>query len=157
LIARAEQELEEKRQVARQALERDRREAKQALRGELTGLALDLVQRLLREAANSTLQEQLCRRLMDKLRELPDRERSELRRDWQSGDDARLESVAELEPGTVADLAQLLQGLLGQPVNIRLGSRPELIAGVRLHLGGHVWDASLGACLNQARSHEEAA
>ena len=56
-----------------QQLERERAEALQALRAELVQSAVELAERFLREASDSTLQQQLAGRLVEELQQHPGR------------------------------------------------------------------------------------
>ncbi|HZT80691.1 MAG TPA: F0F1 ATP synthase subunit delta [Gemmataceae bacterium] len=147
LLAEAEQAAAKQREEARRALERERAEALQALRGEVIGQAVSLARRLLQEAAEADLDRQLALRLAQTLDGLPDAERQRVRADWQPGDGAVLESANGLDGTTVARVGEAVSAVLGRPVTVAVQTRPELIGGARVRLGGHVWDATVAGQL----------
>lgn len=156
ILAEAEATARKRQDEARQALDRERAEALQSLRGELAGMALDLTARLLAQAADRSLDRQLALRLLDTLRHLPDEERQKLRGQWRPEDGVVLESAGELNGEVMPELAATLSSLLGQSVTPDLRARPDLLGGVRLRLGGFVWDASLAGQLNASAAGDAA-
>jgi F-type H+-transporting ATPase subunit b len=151
LLAEADQQARRRRQEAETDLQRQRAEALDALRGDLTRLAVDFAERLLREACDASLHRQLALRLVAALEAVPDEERARLGREWQPEDGVTLETAVELDPSTQERLGTAAATLLGQPVTPMVVVRPELLGGVRLRLGGRVWDATLGSRLAEAR------
>jgi len=132
----------------RQALDRERSEGRQALQGEIIGQAIDLTRRLLEQAAGNSLDEQLTQRLADTLHSLPAEQREQVRTHWQTSETALLE-VAHPLPGAIAitQLTEAAAAVVGTPLSLIVQTRPDLIAGARLRLGGHLWDSSLAGQL----------
>jgi F-type H+-transporting ATPase subunit b len=143
LMVDAEHALQRRREEAEQHLERDRAEALQSLQAELVQSAVALAERLLRQAADSTLQRQLAGRLVEELRRIPEDERERLRGEWEDDDTAVLETAVELNGELLRAIQGALDSLAGRAVGLSVQSRPALLGGVRLQVGGHVWDASL--------------
>ena len=135
----------------RQTLQRERAETYQGLRTEIVNQAVDLAERFLVQAADRTLNDQLTQRLLDTLQTLSRAEQDELRAHWQPKDGAVIESAAQLEDATAKKIAGAVATLLGQEVHLTVQARPALVGGVRLRIGGQVWDASLAGSLEQAR------
>jgi F-type H+-transporting ATPase subunit b len=135
----------------RKSLERERAEAYQGLGTEIVHQAVDLTERFLLQAADRTLNDQMALRLVDTLQEMPSAEQHELRELWHPKDGAVLESATELNDGTKGKIVAAVAGLLGQEVNLTVQTNPVLLGGVRLRIGGQVWDASLAGSLEQAR------
>jgi F-type H+-transporting ATPase subunit b len=150
LLAETEREVERRRHEARQALEREHEDAWQALRTELTTQALTLAGRLLSEAADEMLQQQFVRRLVESLGQLAEEERERLRADGQNGDGVLVETARELGAPEHQQVAAAVAALLNREATLTVQTRPELLAGVRLRVGGRVWDASLAGQLEAA-------
>jgi F-type H+-transporting ATPase subunit b len=151
LLAEIERTAERRRQDAHQALEQERAEAIQSLRDELTGMAVEFAERLLHEAADSTLHRQLTAQLLDKLDQLPELDRQRLRLDWQPDDEATIETAMDLDSSTLDQFRSRVSSVAGQHLNVSVQRMPSLLSGVRLRVGGCVWDASLASRLNEAR------
>jgi F-type H+-transporting ATPase subunit b len=151
LLAEADETARRRRQEAEAALQRERTEALDALRGDLTRLAVDFAERLLRESCDTSLSRQLALRLAESLEAMPEAERDRLRREWQPQDGVVLETAAELDAATRERLTAAVGGLLGSKVVPEVVVRPELLGGVRLRVGGRVWDMALGSRLAEAR------
>jgi F-type H+-transporting ATPase subunit b len=147
MLAEAEVEMQHRREQERQALEREREETWQTLRRETTSLAVDVVQRLLRESSDRTLNDQLALHLIEELRQLPAEKRQVVRDQWQPVDGAMLEMAGELDDATMRRITETAGDLVGQPLTLATANVPALLGGVRLRLGGHIWDASLAAQL----------
>jgi F-type H+-transporting ATPase subunit b len=147
LLAETERVIRDRQEEQRRALAREREEALQALQGEVAGIAVDLTRRLLAGAADSTLHRQLTLRLAEALGQVPAEEREHLRAQWQPGDGAVLETAQELDGPALGQVTDAVGIVLGRPVTPAVQVRPELLGGVRLRLGGQVWDASLAGQL----------
>jgi F-type H+-transporting ATPase subunit b len=147
VLAEAEAEVQRRREQGRQALERECEEAWRSLRGEMTNVAVDVVQRLLRESCDRTLTDQLALHLLEELRRLPSEKRQAVRDQWQPQDSAVLETTGDLDEATVRRLTETAGELVGQPITLATATVPSLLGGVRLRLGGHIWDASLAGQL----------
>lgn len=148
LLAAAERRVEEQLKESRLAIERERDEAHKALHGEVIAHALALTQRLLREATDRTLHQQLALHLAEVLGQLSSVERDELRAQWQGGDGALLETAEELADPALAQVTQALTAALGTAVPLVVQVKPELLCGARLRVGGQVWDSSLAGQLH---------
>ncbi len=146
----AESAVRRRREEVEQQLERDRTEARQSLRAELVQSAVALAERFLHEAATSTLQQQLAGRLLEDLQQMTEDERQRLRQELEADDTAVVETAAELNGETLERLEGALQPLAGRTVSLAVQTRPELLGGLRLLLGGRVWDASLTGVLRDA-------
>jgi F-type H+-transporting ATPase subunit b len=147
MLDEAEVEMQHRREQERQAVEREREETWRTLREELTSLAVEVVQRLLRESCDRTLNDQLALHLIEELRQLPAENRQAVRDQWQPVDGAMLEIAGELDDATVRRIQETTGDLVGQPLTLEIANVPALLGGVRLRLGGHIWDASLAAQL----------
>jgi F-type H+-transporting ATPase subunit b len=151
ILSETEQVVQRRQEDSRKALERERDEALESLRAEVIGQAADLAERFLDEAANETLNRQLALKLIEVLSHLPAGEREDLQRQWKPVDGAVLETAKELDDATLGQLAQTVTAALGQQVTLAVHIQTNLIGGVRLRLGGNVWDASLAGALEQVR------
>jgi F-type H+-transporting ATPase subunit b len=149
LVAGAEAAIRRRREEVEQELARERDEALRSLRGELVHSAVELAGRLLGEAADSTLQRQLAGRLVEELRRIPDDVRGRLRGEWDDGEAAVVETAAELNGEVLQDLDAAIESLAGRPLGVSVQVRPDLLGGVRLRIGGHVWDASMAGRLEE--------
>lgn len=143
LLAEAEGAGRRRQEEARQAIEHERQEALASVRQEVINQAIELTRRLLGEASERTLHQQLALRLVQALEQLPDTEREHLRANWQSSDNSVLECAQDLDANTLEQLTKAVSAIMGQPVSLVVQKRPELLGGVRLRLAGHVWDGSL--------------
>jgi F-type H+-transporting ATPase subunit b len=151
-LADAERVLQRRRDEVEQRLERDRVDALQALRTELVRSAVELAERILAQACNSSLQRQLAGRLVEELERIPEDDRRRLRGEWEADDSAVVETAAELNGETLQSLNGALESLAGRPVRLSVQSQPTLVGGLRLRVGGHVWDASLAGGLEAIRA-----
>jgi F-type H+-transporting ATPase subunit b len=154
LIAEGEQEIVRRQEEVRAAIDRQREDALRSLRAEVRSSAAELAARLLQEAAGTALQGQLAKKLLDALAQLPDHERSQVRRDWKDGDGAVVETAAALDPASLREINDAVNAVVGRSVKLAVETRPALVAGARLRIGGHVWDASLAGQLETIRSSE---
>jgi F-type H+-transporting ATPase subunit b len=143
LLAEAEQAAHRRLEEALQDVQRERELALKSLHQEVIGQAIELTRRLLSEASDRTLHQQLALRLAQTLEQLPQEEREQLRATWHSSDGLVLESAQDLDAGTLERLTKAASGIVDQPLSLAVKNRPELVGGVRLRLGGHVWDGSL--------------
>lgn len=155
LLAEAERAAERRQEELRQALEREREEALKSVRQEVIAQAIELTRRLLAEACDRTLHQQLALRLVQTLEQLPDTQREQLRANWQSSDSCVLESAQDLDPNVIQQLTRAVSGIVGQPVPFAVRTRPELLGGVRLRVGGYVWDGSLVGQITTSPQHQQ--
>jgi F-type H+-transporting ATPase subunit b len=149
LVADAEAAIRRRREEVEQELARERDEALRSLRAELVHSAVEMAGRLLSEASDSTLQRQLTGRLVDELRRIPDEERRQLRGEWDDGEAAIVETAREINGEALRDLCGAIELLAGRPLGVSVQVRPDLLGGVRLRIGGHVWDASMAGRLEE--------
>jgi F-type H+-transporting ATPase subunit b len=147
LLAETEQTLEQRREESRQAMENEHREALKALHGEVVTQAVELTRRLLHEATDQTLDRQLALRLVQSLQELSETERADLQAQCQAADGAVLETAQELDAPTLEQIANAVTAVAGKPVALTVQTKPALVGGVRLRVGGQVWDGSLAGQL----------
>ena len=89
---------------------------------------------------------------MEALRGIPEDQRERLRGEWEAGDSAVLETATDVHGELLAGIRGAVEALAGRPMNLAVQVRPELLGGVRIKLGGHVWDASLADGLQEVRS-----
>jgi len=149
-MAEAESAVRKRREESAAQLEVERTQALQSLHAELVQSAFALADRLLREAANSTLQQQLAGRLIDELQQIPDDLRQRLRAEIQADDAAVVETATDLNGEILQNVDSALQSLAGRTLSVSVETRPELSCGLRLRLAGHVWDATLTGALSEA-------
>jgi len=152
LIAEAEKVVERRQEDARAAIERQRQDSLKSLRAEVNAAAAELAERLLREAAGTSLQQQLARRLVDSLTTLPETERARVRNDWKASDGAVVETAAALDSTSLEEINRAVEAVVGQKVKLAVETRPALVAGARLRIGGRLWDASLAGQLEALRA-----
>ena len=143
LLDDAEQSVRQKHEAAQATIAHERDEALKALRSEVIQQAVDLSRRLLTEAADGALDERLADRLVEKLEQLPAEARQQLQSHWHPQDPAVLETARELNHGACQRIATALESVLGRSPELSVQPRSDLLAGVRLRVGGQVWDASL--------------
>jgi F-type H+-transporting ATPase subunit b len=151
-LAEAESAIRRRREEVEQQVARDRDEALRSLRGELVESAVALAERLLSQASHAGLQRQLGLRLVEQLGRIPEDERERLRTEWDADDSAVLETAAELNGDLLQAIDTALESLVGRRVDIQVQARPALVGGLRLRIGGQVWDASLAGALEEART-----
>jgi F-type H+-transporting ATPase subunit b len=154
ILAEAEQAVQRRQEEERQALAHERTEALDNLRSEVVQQAIAVAGRLLREAADTTLHHQLVLRLVETLRNVTEIDRAQLRDEWSVADGALLETASALDGDSLGQVHAAVAALLGQPVQLVVQARSELLGGVRLRLGGHVWDASLAGQLEPVESSQ---
>jgi F-type H+-transporting ATPase subunit b len=152
LLADTEGAIRRRREEVEQQFARERDEALRTLRGELVHSAVEMATRILSEAAGSTLQQQLAGRLVEELGRTPDDERRQLRGEWDDGEAAVVETAAELDGDSLRDLDGAIESLAGRRLDMSVQVRPHLLGGVRLRIGGHVWDASIAGPLEELES-----
>jgi F-type H+-transporting ATPase subunit b len=143
----AEKVMQRRQDEVRAALERERAEALIALQAEGVTMAVGLASRLLEQAVNRTLHGQLAERLLETLNRIPETERPMLREQLDGESSVTLETAAQLDEETTMRVAVEVSDLLGRPTTPAIVVRPELTAGVRLCVGGHIWDASVAGWL----------
>ncbi len=148
LLDEANLGIQQRQAAARIALAREREETLKALRTEVIEQAVELSRRLLSQAADLKLEQQLTSRLVEVLEQCPASDREELRRNWKPYDVAVLESAGTLDDRAVQQVTGAVAALLAQPVSLSVARQESLILGSRLRLGGRVWDGSLAGQLD---------
>jgi len=143
LLDEASSTVQARQEAARTALAREREETLRALHEEIVNQAVELSRRLLQEAADSTLEEQLANRLAETLEKLPEGDRQAVRRDWNPQSGAVLEAAGDVDGQALERLSTVVAAIVGEPTSVKIELRTSLIAGLRLRLGGCVWDASV--------------
>jgi F-type H+-transporting ATPase subunit b len=151
ILAEADQAARRRHEELERTLDSVRGDALLALRAELIKSTIALAERLLRESADSSLDGELDRAFLDTLDRLSDEERACLRRDWESGETAIVETTRPLDAAALERFRAVVARLVGEPVPLDFRTRPELLGGVRLSLAGHVWDATLSGQLDEIR------
>jgi len=157
VLREAEQAGQRRQEEVRKALQLERAEALQSLRQEVVGMAVGLSERLLRQAADSSLHRQLILRLVEALDEVAGSERDRLRRNWHPEDEAVLETANGVDDATLVHLNGAVASMLGRPASVALRHSPDLLSGVRLRLGGMLWDSSLSGQLEGVRRDQPVA
>jgi F-type H+-transporting ATPase subunit b len=152
LLAEAEGTIGRRREAVEQQFARERDEALRALRADLVHSAAEMARRILSEASDSALQRHLAGRLAEGLARIPDDERRRLRGEWDDAEAAIVETAAELNGDSLRDLGVAIESLAGRPLGMTVRVRPDLLGGVRLRIGGHVWDASISGPLEELES-----
>ena len=150
IMEEAGRAVQKRREEASAQIEGERNQALQSLQGELVRSALMLAERFLHEASGSTLQQQLAGRLVEELHGMPEDERRRLRGGLAADDTALVEAAAEVNGEILEGLDAELKSLAGRTVVLSVQTRPELLGGLRLRLGGHVWDATLTGGLTES-------
>jgi F-type H+-transporting ATPase subunit b len=150
--------LDEAAAAAEAVREEARRDAGQLRRDTLAGLerevgemAVGFAERLLTQACDASLNDQLTRRLVETVRSVAGEEREQVRRDV-SLDGVVIESATPLDGEILKDLAAALRDVVGQPCEVKVEVKPALVAGALARAGGHVWDATVAAQLAAARA-----
>lgn len=143
ILADAAKEAERRETLAREALARERAEALRQLQHVVVEEAGRLAERMIGDVSDVGLDGRLAGRLAGVLRSLPEKERELVRRGSSADETATLESAHAVAPGAVSEVQDALADVLDRDVHMRVETKPELVAGVRLRLDGHVWDASL--------------
>jgi len=151
ILAECEREVQQRLEASRQGLANERVAAFQSLRTEVIAQAVDLAGCFLGQAVDRTLNGQLTLRLVESLQSVPQSERDRLRDEWQPADGGTLETAAELDRSQLDQVTAAATALLGEPINLVIQDKPALLGGLRLRLGGHVWDASLLGALTEAQ------
>jgi F-type H+-transporting ATPase subunit b len=149
-LAETERAASRRREEVEEQLARDRADALQVLHDELVGSAVALAQRFLKEAADTTIERQLAGRLVAELNGIPDNERRRLREDWAHDEPAVIETAADLNGEILETISGALESLAGRPMDFTVQTHPALLCGIRLRIGGNVWDASLATGLEAA-------
>jgi F-type H+-transporting ATPase subunit b len=126
MLDEADAEMQRRNEQARQALEREREEAWRSLRGEMTKLAVGVVQRLLRESCDRTLNDQLALHLIEELRQLSAESRQAVRDQWQPVDGAMLETAGELDEATRRRLTEAANELVGESITLATSTVPAI-------------------------------
>lgn len=149
-LAEAETEARGVREKARQESEQLHKSSLAAMESEAAALGVKLADRLLNQAATSSLNRELTRRLIETLDRTPEAERNQLRRE-STGVHAVVTSAESLDESLRHSLTDSLQKLLGCSIDIRFEISATCLSGSRLQIGGHEWDATAAASLEAAR------
>jgi F-type H+-transporting ATPase subunit b len=136
---------------ARRDAEQLRQDTLAGLEGEVGEMAVGLAERLLTQACDASLNDQLARRLADTVRAVTGDERERVRRDAGTAG-AVVESATPLDADVLNDLTTALQNLVGYPCEVKVEVKPGLVGGALARAGGHVWDATLAAQLAAAKA-----
>jgi F-type H+-transporting ATPase subunit b len=139
------------REQARHDAEQLRHDTLIGLEGEVGKLAVGLAERLLAQACDRSLSEQLARHLADAVRTVSGGEREKVQRDAETGE-AVVECALALDEPTRTNLSAAVHELLGRSCAMKYEVNPSLVGGVLLRIGGHVWDATFAAQLHEARA-----
>jgi F-type H+-transporting ATPase subunit b len=139
----------------REQAQRDANQLRQdtmtAVEAEVGTLAVDFAERLLRQAGNTSLNDQLIQHLAELLRGLPTEECEAVRRDAGTGG-AVVESAGPIDGTTRETLISAIRELLGRACEVTFEVKPALVSGALVRIAGRVWDASVAAQLDAARA-----
>jgi F-type H+-transporting ATPase subunit b len=150
-LAEAEAAAKARREQARHDAEQLRQETIASLEGEVGALAVGLARRLLTQACDASLDDQLVRHLVVTIRAVTGDDRERVRRDTGPAG-VVVESAAPLADRLRCDLAAAIGELFGHPCEVKFEVKPALVGGALLRAGGHVWDATVAAQLDTATS-----
>lgn len=139
------------REQARHDAEQLRHDTLIGLEGEVGKLAVRLAERLLTEACDGSLNGQLACHLADAVRAVSGGERERVQRDAERSE-AVVESARTLDESTRTSLSAAVHELLGRPCTMKYEVNPSLVGGALLRIGGHVWDATIAAQLDEAKA-----
>jgi F-type H+-transporting ATPase subunit b len=142
------------REQAQRDAEQLRHDTLTGLEAEVGHLALGLAERLLAQACDANLNEQLLHHLADALRGVTGAERERVRRDAATGE-VVVESAAPLNEGNRTGLIAAIGELLGRECAVRFEVKAALVGGALVRAGGHVWDGTVAAQLEAARAAVE--
>ncbi|HVX12774.1 MAG TPA: F0F1 ATP synthase subunit delta [Pirellulales bacterium] len=155
LLDDARRHAREQAEDLRRQLAHERDQGLSAARQQLVGLAVDLADRFLRQSADRSLHSQLVSRLVTELEVESSTERRKVRMAWTEDEPAVIETAEELDQQNVDRIAAAVANVVGQQVTIQIKSKPALISGVCLQLGGHLWDASLRGPLQNILAEDQ--
>jgi F-type H+-transporting ATPase subunit b len=156
LFAEADKAAEQRLAESRQVLEQERNDVRAALKEDVFHTAVSLSERLLRQAIDASLHDQLAHRLIETLEALPQCERDRLRASNDLQDGAVVETARDLEPATRTRLETAIAALGGSHAPIDYRTSEELLGGLRLRLAGTSWDATLAGQLEQLTATDSA-
>jgi F-type H+-transporting ATPase subunit b len=151
LLAAGEKAAQLRQEEIRLALKRERDDAFRSLRAEVNASAIELAERLFREATGSTLQRRFTGHVVEALAQLSESQRSQVRTDWNNKDGAVVETAAPIDTVSLQEINEAVDGVMGQAMELAVEIKPTLLVGVRLRIGGHVWDGSLAGQLDAVR------
>lgn len=137
------------REQAKHDAEQLRHDTLTAVEAEVGTMAVDLAQRLLAQACDAKLNDQLAQRLAETIRNVTSDEREQVRRDTGSGG-AVVESATALDGAAAKTLTGAVHELLGRDCEMKFEVKPALVGGAIARIGGHVWDATIAAQLDAA-------
>ena len=149
LLAEGDRDLQRRQQELGQAMEQQREEALRSLQAEVRSSAVKLAERLLREASGAALGRQLATHLVETLQQLPESQRAQVRRDWAMADGAVIETAEPIDEKMLREISDATSDVVGRRVSLAVHDAPALLSGVRLRIGGHIWDASLAGQLQE--------
>lgn len=139
ILERATREAKEEKEKAIAVIENERREMMAALKLDTVNVSAELASRLLSSLADEALHGKLTEMLLRELEEhplaVPER--------GGEGVKAVVVSAYALKNSESNSIETLLKDYVGPSVNIEQKVDPELIAGVRLWIDGHVLDGTL--------------
>ena len=148
-LAEADATAKGTREQAERDAEQLRHDTLTAVEAEVGALAVDLAQRLLAQACDAKLNDQLAERLVGTIRSVTGDERERVRRDTGSGG-AVVESATALDVTAARNLTAAVRELLGRECEVKFEVKPAIVGGALARMGGHVWDATIAAQLEAA-------
>lgn len=152
MLDETEHAAERRQEEVRRSLARDREEMWRKLSSEVVTHAVNLAARLLQQSADSTLQAQLEKHLLETLDRISADQCEPLRRDWQTEDAAWLETTTQPDDETLKQFTAAVSRVAGKKLALKVQNNSLLIGGVRLRIGGHLWDASIAGQLEAAQA-----
>jgi F-type H+-transporting ATPase subunit b len=164
VLAEAREQVQSMRANAEQDLEQARQEAISEHRRELGYLAIELSERLMRQAGGAAFQEATMQEFLGRLDRLePETYREALQGDEVPTLQVQVVSAQALDSENQAAIETRTKKLLDREIEVRYRIDPSLIAGATMRFGGVVIDGSLSGQLQtlneryQADSEREAA
>jgi|GEM_PF-3768337 len=136
------QELDEERRKAEVVWEQEKSEWRRHTEEQALLLGVAFCARMLSRLADEHLHHRLVTLFLEDLRQLSGEEKESLRRN-STGAELRGWSAYPLGEEERLSLSRTLESLLGRPVELSIQVDPDLIAGIRLHLGAYVIRANL--------------
>ncbi len=139
ILERASREAREEKEKAAAVIENERREMMSSLKVDAAEISAELASRLLSSLADVSLHRKLVEMMLKELEEHPP---AVAERPGEGGK-AVVASAYALDESESRSMETLLKDYVGLRVAIEQKVEPELIAGVRLWLDGHVLDGSI--------------
>lgn len=150
-LAKAHEAAEDLVRAAKEEVAEDRRQAVASSRADLVSLAKEIASKILVGRAKEASIESDLSAALEKLAELPDRDRQRIYDHTANGTSGvTVETSEALDKGQQRDLVTTLQEEFGKAAQITFKVNPDLLGGVRLMLSQAQLDASWATYLDAA-------